>query len=162
MNKTVSRITSGLLLLAFFLGGQAYVNRDLVSGRPPAINTVTLDGKTFSLAQLEGKPSLIYFWASWCGICRTMESSMVDLSQNTAMVSVAMQSGGSQAMHDYLAEKNITMPVINDPGGNISAQYGIKGVPAIFVLDEQGNVKYATSGYSPSFAIKARLWLASL
>jgi len=162
VNKTVSRISSGLLLCTFFFGGQAYVNRDLVSGRPPAINAETIEGEVFSLAQLEGKPSLIYFWASWCGICRTMESSMGELSQNTEMISVAMQSGDRQAVRNYLSNKNITLPVINDPAGSISKAYGIQGVPAIFVLDKYGDVKYATSGYSPNFAIKIRLWLAGL
>lgn len=151
-----------LLLLAFFWGGQAYINRDLVSNTPPSIQGKTLQGQPFQLEQLKGKPTLIYFWASWCSICRLMESTVSDISHNTAIVSIAMQSGSDEAVNQYLKKKNLLTPVINDPDGQVAARYGIKGVPTVFILQPDGNIKYATSGYSPGWAVRLRLWLAGL
>lgn len=149
-----------LLLLAFFWGGQAYINRDLVSHTPPPIQGKTLQGQTFQLEQLKGKPALIYFWASWCSICRLMENSVSDISRNTATLAIAMQSGGDEVVSGYLKQKKLRTPVLNDPNGQVAALYGIKGVPTVFILDTKGNIKYASSGYSPAWLIQARLWLA--
>jgi len=71
-----------------------------------------------------------------------------------------MQSGDKQEVLDYIEKKTLQTPVVNDPSGQLSANYGIKGVPAVFILDKDGNIRYATSGYSPTWAIRARLWLA--
>lgn len=160
--RIAKKLVSGIILLAIFLVGQAWVNRDMAMGAAPAIHAQTLFGENFQLEQLKGSEAIVYFWASWCGICRTMESGISELSKNKPLISLALQSGNQQEVLQYISKKGIQMPVINDPDGQLAARYGIKGVPAIFVLDKQGNIRYATSGYSPIWAIKARLWLASL
>ena len=162
LTKIAKKSVSWIILLAIFLGGQAWINRDMASGIAPAIQAQTLMGENFQLDQLKGEEAVIYFWASWCGICRTMESGISELSQETPLISIAMQSGNTQEVLDHMKKTHIQMPVINDPSGQFSANYGIKGVPAIFIIDKQGNIRYATSGYSPIWAIKTRLWLASL
>ena len=32
---------------------------------PPSFKLETLDGKPFGLADLRGRPALLYFWATW-------------------------------------------------------------------------------------------------
>ena len=32
---------------------------------PPPFKLETLDGKSFSLADLRGRPAILYFWATW-------------------------------------------------------------------------------------------------
>jgi len=160
IKKSLKKSSTWLILLAIFFGGQAWINRDMASGTAPAIQAETLAGDSFHLDQLKGKPAIVYFWASWCGICRTMESSISELSQEKPLISIAMQSGDKQEVLNYMGKKALQTPVINDPSGQLSANYGIKGVPAVFILDKDGSIRYATSGYSPTWAIRARLWLA--
>ncbi|MBL4607698.1 MAG: protein disulfide oxidoreductase [Pseudomonadales bacterium] len=162
LKKTLKKSSSWVILLAIFFGGQAWINRDMANGAAPPLQAQTLNGEIFHIDQFKGEPAIIYFWASWCGICRTMESSISELSQEKPFISVAMQSGSKQEVLDYLKKKTLKTPVINDPYGQLSASYGIKGVPAVFILDKDGNIRYSTSGYSPSWAIRIRLWLASL
>ncbi|HEX4974472.1 MAG TPA: protein disulfide oxidoreductase [Pseudomonadales bacterium] len=151
-----------LLLILFFFGGQVYMNRELIKHTPPHFEGITVQGQPFALEQLKGKPALIYFWASWCSICRLMENSISNLSNNAALISVAMQSGSDDTIHQYLLENKLQTPVINDDKGILSSRYGVQGVPTLFFLNPQGEIAYAVSGYSPGWLVRARLWLAGL
>lgn len=162
LTRIFKKSFSWLILIALFFGGQAWINRDLVEGVPPPIRAETLNKEMFQLEQFKGEPAIIYFWASWCGICRTMESGISKLSQQVPLMSIALQSGDTREVSSYLEKKGLKTPVIIDPTGQLSSTYGIKGVPAVFILDKSGQIRYATSGYSPNWAIKTRLWLAGL
>lgn len=151
-----------LLLTLIFFGGQAYMNRELVKHTPPHVEGLTVQGQPFTLEQLKDKPALIYFWASWCGICGLMEKSISDLSGDAALISVALQSGSDDVLRQHLLENQLQTPVINDDKGSLSSRYGVQGVPTLFFLNRQGEIAYAVSGYSPGWLVRARLWLAGL
>lgn len=37
----------------------------------PDFSVQRIDEKTITLSDYEGKPTVLYFWATWCGSCRT-------------------------------------------------------------------------------------------
>ncbi len=160
--KRIKKSLPWLLLLLIFWGGQAYMNRDLVKHQPPAFEGFTVQGQAFKLEQLKGQPALIYFWASWCGICGLMEKTISDLSDDAALISVALQSGSDDVIRQHLLENKLQTPVINDDQGLLSSRYGVQGVPTLFFLNQQGEIAYAVSGYSPGWLVRLRLWLAAL
>ena len=47
-----------------------------------------------------------------------------------------------------------------DPQGTLSRSWGVRAVPALVVIDAQGQVRFATSGYTPEWAMRLRLWWA--
>ena len=54
----------------------------------------------------------------------------------------------------------VCVVVINDPTGEIAADWGVMGVPASFVVDGSANIRFVTSGYTTGPGLRLRLWLA--
>ena len=141
---------------------EAFLTRDAVRGEAPAIEGYTLSGEHFSLEARRGETVLVYFWASWCPICELQHGTIEALSQGQQVITVAMQSGSADAVRAYLHEQGADYPVINDPEGVLSAQYGVRAVPASFVVDRQGQVRFVTRGYTSGLGLRVRLWWAGL
>ncbi len=99
---------------------------------------------------------------SWCRICRAMQGAMAALAQDYPLISLAMQSGDAPAVERYLKAERIRLPVILDEAGTLAGRYGVRGVPAIFVLGPDGDIRYATAGYTSAIGLRTRLWMAGL
>ncbi|MBC3379505.1 protein disulfide oxidoreductase [Serratia fonticola] len=123
----------------------------------------TLDGEPVSLAQLSlDKPLLVYFWASWCGVCRFTTPYVAKLVANGGNVmTVALRSGNDQQVEQWLAAKRLQLPVVNDEQGKLSAQWQIGVTPTIVVIS-QGKVVQSTTGWTSYWGMKLRLWWASV
>lgn len=123
----------------------------------------TLDGEPVSLAQLsQSKPLLVYFWASWCGVCRFTTPSVARLAANGGNVlTVALRSGDDRQVEQFLAHKQLRLPVVNDRRGELSAQWQV-GVTPTFVVISQGRVVQSTTGWTSYWGMKLRLWWAAV
>lgn len=160
MSLKSKRIFEWVAIIAFVIGLQWASGGNLVKGQPPALSGSTLQGQNFDLSQFRGKTALIYFWGSWCGICRAMQSSIQSVAQDHPFISVALQSGDAKEVSQYMADQGLHVPTLLDPEGRLSNLYGLRGVPALFILNPQGQIRYATTGYTSELGIRFRLWLA--
>ncbi len=150
-----------LLFIILILGVRAWQQRDIVQGLAPPLNGVLLDGKSFVLPNKPTQPVLVYFWASWCPICRATQGSIDSLARAYPnVITVAMQSGNSGAVQQYMREQGVSFPVINDTDGQVSASWGVQAVPASFIIDTDGKIRYVEIGYTTGIGLRIRLWLA--
>lgn len=151
------------ILVVIYWAIQSYQSRDTVtSGLAPDIEGVTLHGKALSLQSLRGEPVLIYFWASWCGICSLTRDSIDNIAQHHAVITIASQSGGAAEVQSYIDENNVSAPVINDEQGLLSQRYGVKAFPSIFIIDSQGEISDVEIGLSSEWGLRLRLWWAEI
>ncbi|AVX37432.1 protein disulfide oxidoreductase [Yersinia massiliensis] len=122
----------------------------------------TLTGETVSLqAMSQDKPLLIYFWATWCAVCKFTSPSVNQLVQEGENVmTVALRSGDGPQVEHWLRKKGYQMPVINDATGQLSAQWQVSVTPTLVVL-YRGKMVQHTSGWTSYWGMKARLWLAA-
>lgn len=162
MIKIMRHLLPGLAVILLFIGAQIFASRGLVSGVPPSIEGRTLDGQSFALSQLRGRPAVIYFWASWCPVCRIMQSNVQSVAMDYSLISLALQSGDQAQVSRYMSQEGFKLTTLLDTDGATAQRFGIRGVPSVFILGPDGNIRFAVSGYTSEFGLRVRLWLAGL
>jgi peroxiredoxin len=149
-----------VLVLLLLLSLEAFLTREAVGVMAPSIDAMTLTGQHFSLQQFRGKPAVVHFWASWCPVCELEQGMVNSIARDIPIITVAMQSGAPDEVADYLKQQRVTYPVVNDERGWLSEQYRVKAVPASFILDGNGKIRFATRGYTTGWGVRIRWWLA--
>jgi peroxiredoxin len=152
-----------LLFIILIMGVRAWQQRDIVKGVAPALSGMLLDGKHFMLPAKPAQPVLVHFWAIWCPICRAEQGSIASLAHdNPNVVTIAMQSGNNSVVQQYMRDQEVSFPVVNDADNQISSAWGVSGVPASFIVDTDGKIRYVEIGYTTGMGLRFRLWLAGL
>lgn len=120
-----------------------------------------LQQEPFFFAQLnQERPVVLYFWGTWCGICRYTSPAIQSLTEDgESVITVALRSGDEEKVRSYLQENQYNFRTINDPKGDISAQWNVSVTPTIVIFN-QGKVTFSTTGLSSYWGLKVRLFLA--
>lgn len=149
---------------------QAWQTRGVPGGLAPNVDLVIVqpDGlSTRSTLQQwralhPGQPVALHFWADWCPICRTEESSITRLSADWPVLTVAMQSGALGKVSQVLHKRALPWTTGVDESGDVTEAFGFKAVPAFVVVDADGHLRTPTVGYTTEIGMRLRLWWAAL
>lgn len=161
--KWIRPVIEVIILLSLFFGYRAWQQRDMPSGPAPALSGQTLTGQRYTLPAHPGKPVLVHFWANWCGICLAEQGAISSIVHDyPGSITIAMQSGPEAAVARYARKQHIDFPVLNDPNGLVAQHWGVKAVPASFVISPDGTVRFIEIGYTTSIGLRLRMWLAGL
>ncbi|MFW5876970.1 MAG: protein disulfide oxidoreductase [Myxococcota bacterium] len=151
-----------LVVVLIIVAVRAWQQRGAASGEAPALEAPDLDGQLVSLAEARGRPVLVHFWATWCGVCTAMDGNVDGVADDYDVIAVASWSGGPAEVREHLAQEGLDMPVVLDPNGTLAQSYGVQAVPTSFVVDPDGNIRHTEVGYTTGLGLRARLWLAGL
>lgn len=121
-----------------------------------------LNQKQTSLSELsKDRAAVVYFWGSWCGICRHTSPVVQRLHQSgIPVLSVALKSGSDQEVQAYMRDKSLSFETVNDTDGSISAHWQIAVTPTIVVV-KNGKMIHSTTGLSSYWGLRSRIWLAN-
>ena len=122
---------------------------------------LTSSGRTIRLQDLDSsQTTLLYFWGSWCGICRFTSPVVNRLAEKgVPVMGVALQSGTDEEVQHYLRQNQWSFETINDDRGQLAREWKIKVTPTIALI-KNGRVVHSTSGVSGYWGLYGRwLWV---
>lgn len=151
--KTVQKETEGEKKLTeendFLPSGVLY------GERLPVTEFTDGTGEKKELSEYKGKMLVIAFWGSWCKYCEQfLEHSeefreLLEERKDTNMVLIDkldQDKGESrEKVRALLSEKKVGLECLYDEGLKAYKAYGVKRIPTVIVLDDEGIVRYAAS-----------------
>ena len=149
-----------LIAVLVVLALRAFHLRDAVSGHAPALDAQDVTGTPVRVPSADGRPTLVYFWATWCGTCSAMRGNVAALADGQRVVSVASRSGGRAEVAAFARAHGIGYPVVADERDRLMRAYGVRAFPTSFVVDGAGKIRHVEVGYTTQLGLRARLWLA--
>ena len=140
----------GLLAYGFTTDPRA-IPSPLVQKKASPFNLQVYGGDPMTLEGLQGKVVLLNFWASWCYPACYEEAPALERAwqrykdKGLVVVGVDIQDT-PQAAQQFMDRFRLSFPNGPDPGGKISIDYGVYGVPESFVIDKRGTIAYKFVG----------------
>jgi peroxiredoxin len=121
-----------------------------VGGPAPDFTLEDLDGRSVRLSDHRGQVVLINFWATWCLPCKTGMPEIESVyrthrERGFAVLAVDMQEHAG-LVRPFMAELGLTFPALLDLDGAVTRAYRVRGLPASFLVDRQGTVRYLKIG----------------
>ncbi|MDD4913253.1 MAG: protein disulfide oxidoreductase [Sideroxydans sp.] len=160
-NKWRGYVLNVLVIVVVVAGIRLWQQRDMANGVAPELKGVTLEQAIYSLPAHPTKPMLVHFWATWCPICRTEQGNIAAIARDYPnTITVAMNSGLSNEVKQYMKDQGIDFPTVNDPDGTLSAAWGVHAVPASFIVAPNGKIEFVEVGYTTELGLRFRLWWA--
>jgi thiol-disulfide isomerase/thioredoxin len=147
------------VVVLVFAAVRAYRLRDVVSGPFPERDVTTVTGERLHLGGAQAESVVVHVWATWCPTCRAMEGAVESAAQHLRIVSIAAQSGSDREVRAYATEHGVTVPIVNDPAGELTRTLGVHAFPTTLFLDGDGRIVSREVGYTTALGLRARALL---
>ena len=138
----VSVLTSGLVMAGCSPSSAQGVE---VGNLAPDFQLQNLDGQTVSLGNLQGKPVLINFWATWCPPCCSEMPYIQEIYEEWSgkgleVLAINIGESSSKA-EEFMQSNDLSFTVLLDTKQDVAQRYNITGIPTTFFIDKDGIIQ---------------------
>ena len=156
----------------------------LFAAKKPTVLQPPAPAPTFSLPSLSGertslrvycgeklqKPHInntrhivvLSFWATYCKPCKKefpelMKFAAGHKNDSVKVFALSIDKEGAPIIAPYVKENNITLPVLVDQYRKTAERYGVTSLPALFVIDDRGIIRYSSVGFDGKEPVDEKL-----
>lgn len=108
----------------------------------------TEDEGRLSLQDLQNRPILLNFWATWCGPCRLEMPEIIQAAAahpDLVVLAINVQEELTQ-IQPFAEDFQMTIPVVRDNQGDLRRLYDVRGMPTSIFIDKAGKIATVWSG----------------
>lgn len=145
---------------------EVHLSDGFLSYEAPDFELKDVQGNVVSLKELRDKVVFLDFWATWCGPCLasfpTMQRVVDHYKDNKEVVFLFVntmerdpaEQDRIKKIKNLMNEKSWNFQVVLDQKSGsqyeLVEKYKVNGIPAQFVIDKNGKVRYALKGFNGS------------
>jgi peroxiredoxin len=154
--KQLAVRTLPLVLAALVLSSQPAAAILQKGEKAPAIRLTTTSGQTVTLSNYRGYVLVMDFFATWCIPCKEAIPHLNALNskygkQGLQILGVSVDEGSDRDVKDFVLARHLSYPVAV-AGDEMQADYGLRSIPTIYVINKKGMVAEKFQGYSEQTA----------
>jgi thiol-disulfide isomerase/thioredoxin len=141
-----------LVILLFGCGAQGGSSEVKQKIKAPQFQVQDINGKIISLVELKGKVVFLDFWATWCPPCVWSSPQVEALAEKyqkkkVEIVSVSLDASES-SVRRFVEGKKVKSRLALAGDSGIEVQYRISGIPAFFLIDQNGYLIRRWGGFN--------------
>jgi len=130
----------------------------LVHQRAPSVSIVDIDGAILDSARLDGKVTVVHFFATWADASRATLPKLEELyeryhRQGVEIVALSVDDDGL-AVSDFARTYGARFTVAWDQRKDVVRHWLVRHVPCSFVVDRHGVVRAAFVGAHDGFEVE--------
>jgi cytochrome c biogenesis protein CcmG, thiol:disulfide interchange protein DsbE len=122
-------------------------------GRPaPRVVSTTLDDEPFDLSRRKGSWVVLNFFDPTCVPCVDEHPELIAFDEQQAQLAdgaelyTIINRGSPESIREFFDAKGGEWPVVRDPDGAVSVDFGVAQVPETWIIDPNGVVRARYAG----------------